>query len=63
MLAAEFDVVATAVDGKSALDLIRRYKPDLVVLDLSMPVLDGIEASRELAKHPHSPRSDLLSGD
>jgi DNA-binding NarL/FixJ family response regulator len=55
LLAAEFDVVATAVDGKSALDLIRRYKPGLVVLDLSMPVLNGIEASRELAKNPHSP--------
>ena len=54
-LAAEFDVVATAVDGKTALDLIRRYKPDLVVLDLGMPVLNGIEISRELAKPPDSP--------
>ena len=39
LLAAEFDVVATAADSKSALDLIRRYKPDLVVLDLGRPVL------------------------
>jgi DNA-binding NarL/FixJ family response regulator len=55
LLAAEFDVVATAADGKSALDLIRRYKPDLVVLDLGMPVLNGIEVSRELAKCSQSP--------
>jgi DNA-binding NarL/FixJ family response regulator len=55
LLAAEFDVVATALDGKSALDLIRRYKPDLVVLDLAMPVLNGIEVSRELAKSSSSP--------
>jgi DNA-binding NarL/FixJ family response regulator len=54
LLTAEFEVVATAADGKSALDLIRRYKPDLVVLDLAMPILNGIELTRELAKHSPS---------
>ena len=42
LLAVDFDVVATAADGKTALDLIRRYEPDLVVLDLNMPALNGI---------------------
>jgi DNA-binding NarL/FixJ family response regulator len=51
LLAPEFDVVATAANGRSALDVIRRYKPDLVVLDLRMPLLNGIEVTRELAKH------------
>ena len=51
LLAAEFDVVATATNGRSALDLIRRYEPDLVVLDLGMPLLNGIEVTRKLAKH------------
>jgi DNA-binding NarL/FixJ family response regulator len=55
LLAAEFDVVATATDGRSALGLIRRYKPDLVVLDLAMPVLNGIEVTRELAMSSSSP--------
>ena len=55
LLATEFDVVATAGDGKSALDLIKRYQPDLVVLDLEMPELDGIEVTKELAKNPQSP--------
>ena len=55
LLAAEFDVVATATDGRSALGLIRRYKPDLVVLDLHMPALNGIEVAGELAKNPPSP--------
>lgn len=55
LLAAEFDVVATATDGTSALDLIRRYKPDLVVLDLAMPVLNGIAVTRELAMSSSSP--------
>ena len=47
--------MATAADGKSASDLILLYKPDLVVLDLDMPVLNGIEVSRELAKSWSSP--------
>jgi DNA-binding NarL/FixJ family response regulator len=54
LLTVEFEVVATAADGKSALDLIRRYKPDLLVLDLAMPILNGIELTRELAKHSPS---------
>jgi DNA-binding NarL/FixJ family response regulator len=61
LLAVEFDVVATAADGKSALDLIRRYQPDLVVLDLQMPGLNGIEVTRELAKHPQNPRVVICS--
>ena len=61
LLAVEFDVVATATDGKLALDLIRRYQPDLVVLDLQMPGLNGIEVTRELAKHPQSPRVVICS--
>jgi response regulator NasT len=54
LLAIEFDVVATAADGKSALDLVRHHKPDLVVLDLGMPVLNGLEVTRELAQHSPS---------
>lgn len=50
VLQVEFDVVATAADGRTALDLVRRHKPDAVVLDLFMPVLNGIEVTRELAK-------------
>lgn len=55
LLAADFDVVATAADGRSALDLIRRYVPDLAVLDLGMPGLNGIEVMQELAKSPQDP--------
>ena len=55
LLAVEFDVVATARDGKTALDLIRRYVPDLAVLDLGMPGLNGIEVMQELAKSSQDP--------
>jgi DNA-binding NarL/FixJ family response regulator len=51
LLEVDFDVVATATDGKFALDLIRRYEPDVVVLDLGMPMLNGMEVTRELARH------------
>lgn len=54
LLEAEFEVVGTASDGKSALDLIRTTKPDLVVLDLGMPVLNGLEVTKELTKHSPS---------
>ena len=63
LLSVEFDVVATAADGKTALDLIRRYEPDLVVLDLQMPGLNGIEVTRELAKNPSSPPVVICSAE
>lgn len=55
LLSVEFDVVASAEDGKLALDLIRNYKPEVVVLDLRMPGLNGLDITRELTKHPSSP--------
>ena len=47
--------MATAQDGESAVHLIRQHNPDLVVLDIRMPRLNGIEVTRELAKYPQSP--------
>jgi two-component system response regulator NreC len=51
LLALEFDVLATAADGQTALHLSSFHKPDVVVLDLEMPGLNGIEVTRELVKH------------
>jgi len=50
LLETEFEVVAAAEDGKSALECIRRYAPDVAVLDLHMPGLNGIELTREVRK-------------
>lgn len=55
MLAAEFEIVATANDGRSALDCVWRHRPDVLVLDLSMPLLDGIQVAKELGRHPPCP--------
>ena len=47
-LEAEGYLVATAADGAAALAEVRRQRPDLVVLDVAMPGMDGIEALREM---------------
>jgi DNA-binding NarL/FixJ family response regulator len=45
----DLEVVAECGDGRAAVDLGRRHRPDVVVMDVRMPVLDGIEATRLLA--------------
>src|SRR5580704_13040604 len=55
LLTTNFDVVATAADGNSALDLIRRHVPDLAVLGLDMPGFNGIKVTLELAKSSKNP--------
>ena len=50
MLADEgYDVVGEAGDGQQAVDLAERLRPDLVILDVKMPVLDGIAAAERIA--------------
>jgi DNA-binding NarL/FixJ family response regulator len=49
----DIEVVAAAADGQQALELVARHRPDAILLDLHMPVLDGIGATRRLrAEHP-----------
>lgn len=45
-----FDVVAEAADGEEALRQARRTRPDVALVDIRMPVLDGIETTRRLAE-------------
>jgi two-component system, response regulator PdtaR len=44
-----YEVVAEAADGRSAVELAERLRPDLVILDVKMPVLDGISAAEHIA--------------
>jgi DNA-binding NarL/FixJ family response regulator len=48
VLSSSFEIVATVADGHQAVMAARRLDPDVVVLDISMPVLDGFGAAREL---------------
>src|SRR4051812_7589472 len=49
-LDAAFDIVATAAGGREAVDLATRLRPDLAVLDVSMPDCDGFETLRQLRR-------------
>jgi DNA-binding NarL/FixJ family response regulator len=50
LLKDNFDVVSMVSDGRTALEAVLEFDPDLVVLDISMPGLTGIEVARELKK-------------
>lgn len=51
----DYEVAGEASDGKSAVELARKLKPDLVIMDIKMPELDGIEAARMLTAEEVAP--------
>ncbi len=55
----DIDVIGEAADGRAAVDQARRLKPDVVVMDIRMPSLDGIAATRQLMADPE-PRVRVL---
>jgi DNA-binding NarL/FixJ family response regulator len=49
----DIDVVGTAADGRAAVRLVQQTQPDVALLDIRMPIMDGIQATRAiLAAHP-----------
>lgn len=44
----DMEVIATASNGKQALELVEQLQPDIVIMDIYMPVMDGIEATRKI---------------
>jgi len=61
LLAEAFDmeVVAEAEDGRSAVELAKKLSPDVVVMDISMPDLNGVEATRQILKY--APRAKVIA--
>ena len=56
LLAAECDVVAKVADGRALIAAVQEHHPDVVVLDLSMPLLNGLEAARQIKQFHRSVR-------
>jgi CheY-like chemotaxis protein len=46
----DYDICAEAVNGEEAIALAEEHRPDLVILDLSMPVMNGYDAAREIKR-------------
>jgi DNA-binding NarL/FixJ family response regulator len=57
----DITVVAEAADGQQAIDLFSRHNPDLVLMDLRMPVKNGIEATAEIRKKSPTARVLMLT--
>ena len=55
------EVVGEAGDGESAVQLALEHNPDVVLMDLRMPVLDGVGATRQIAQLPRAPRVVALT--
>jgi DNA-binding NarL/FixJ family response regulator len=48
----DIEVIGEAADGRAAIDAVRRLGPDVVIMDIRMPVLDGVEATRQIVADP-----------
>ena len=60
LTAYDIDVVAEAADGLAAIDAVRRTRPDVVLMDIRIPQLDGLEATRQILTDPTLTADDDL---
>lgn len=58
---ADLKIIAEAKNGSDAVDQVSRHNPDVVMLDISMPVLNGLEAARKMRENGHTCKILMLS--
>ena len=51
LLAPEFEVVVAVSDGRALVDAVEEFKPDIGIIDISMPIMNGIQAATEIRRH------------
>ena len=59
--ASDIEVVGQAVDGRDALAAAREHRPDVVLMDIRMPQLDGLEATEQIGSWPDPPKVIVLT--
>jgi len=57
----DLEVVGEASDGREGIEVVRATRPDLVLMDVRMPVMDGLTATTEILRDPDAPRVVVLT--
>lgn len=59
--APDVEIIGEARDGREAVELAERLQPDIVLMDIAMPIMDGLRAAERIHAEPDGPRVVMLS--